>query len=533
MKKKILFILGLVFLMPFSADALSASVNLNCGASKLAPGESTTCSISVPVSSGALVSFTGQVVGSNLEISNYNIASGWQGDKQNGGMFILYGENLFTGNVAIGSFTVKAGNGFSGGSVNITGISLGDENYVERSQSDVSRSIAAKSTDSNLSSLSVSGGTLSPSFNPSTTVYSVTTNSQSITISGTAVGRVDGLGVKNLNYGMNTFYIAVVAEAGNRSVYTIKVNRPDNRSSVNTLSSLTLSPGKINFTPGKNEYSLDVDSNVSSIKVTSNLTDAKSKYTAGSKSMNVSLAYGLNTIKISVQAENGNVRTYVIKVTRKDDRSKDNTLKEIKLSTGVVSVSNDKTAYEIKVPYENENITIDAILNNSRAKTEIKGDKKLKVGENLFEILVTAENGDVKSYRLTVIRQEKNVKLSSNNKLRELTIDGYKLEFNINTYNYKVKIKEDKLNIKAKCSDSKASYEIDGNSNLKDGSVISIIVTAEDGTTKTYKITVEKKSSIGILPYIIFIVLVLISVVLFVLAKKNNDNNKEEQLETI
>ena len=412
MKRKMLFILGLVFLMPFGVDALGANVNLNCGASKLGPGESTTCSISVSVSSGGLTSFSGKVTSSNLEISNFTTASGWQGDGD-GGQYDLYEDSKY-GNVAIGSFTVKAGNGFSGGSVSITGISLGDEDNNENARSDVSRSISAKSTDSNLSSLSVSGGTLSPSFNPSTTVYSVTTNSQSITISGTAVGRVDGLGVKNLNYGMNTFYITVVAEAGNRSVYTVKVNRPDNRSSVNTLSSLTLSPGKINFTPGKNEYSLDVDSNVSSIKVTSNLTDAKSKYTAGSKSMNVSLAYGLNTIKISVQAENGNVRTYVIKVTRKDDRSKDNNLKEIKLPTGVVSISNDKTAYEIKVPYENENITIDAILNNSKAKTEIKGDKKLKVGENLFEILVTAENGDVKSYRLTVIRQEKNVKLSSN-----------------------------------------------------------------------------------------------------------------------
>ena len=526
MKKKILFILGLIFLMPFSADALSANVNLNCGASKLAPGESTTCSISVSVSSGGLTSFSGKVTSSNLEISNFTVASGWQGDA-NGGQYDLYEDSKY-GNVAIGSFTVKAGNGFSGGSVSISGISLGDENNNENTRNDVSRSIAAKSTDSTLSSLSVSGGTLSPSFSPSTTSYSVTTNSSSITISGTAAGRVDGLGVKNLNYGMNTFYITVVAEAGNKSTYTIKVNRPDNRSTVNTLSSLTLSSGKINFTPNKNEYSLDVDSNVSSIKVTSSLTDSKSKYTAGSKSMNVNLGYGLNTIKISVQAENGSVRTYVIKVTRKDDRSGDNTLKEIKLPTGTVGVSNDKDSYEVKVPYENEDITIDAISNNSKAKMEIKGDKKLKVGENVFEIVVTAENGEVKTYKLTVVRQEENVKLSSDNKLKDLTIDGYKLDFKSNTYNYKIKIKEDKLNIKAKCSDSKASYEIDGNSNLDDGSIISIIVTAEDGTTRTYKITVQKGDDGGIIPYIIFVVLLLISIVLFILAKKNNDSNGNE-----
>lgn len=148
------------------------------------------------------------------------------------------------------------------------------------------------------------------------------------------------------------------------------------------------------------------------------MTDSKSQYTVGSKSMNVNLNYGLNTIKISVQAENGSVRTYVIKVTRKDDRSKDNTLKEIKLSTGVISISADKYEYEVKVPYSNENISIDAVSNDSKAKVELKGEQPLKLGENIFEIVVTAENGEVKTYKLKVIRQEENVKLSSDNKLK-------------------------------------------------------------------------------------------------------------------
>lgn len=525
MKKWILFIIGLIFAMPFGANALGASVSLNCGASKLGPGESTTCSISVSVSSGGLTSFSGKVTSSNLEISNFTTAAGWQGDGD-GGQYDLYEDSKY-GNVAIGSFTVKAGNNFNGGSVSITSISLGDEDNRENPNSDISKSIAAKSTDSKLSSLTVSGCSLSPSFNPETTVYSVTTNSQSVTISGTAAGRIDGLGVKNLNYGANTFYVSVVAEAGNKTTYMININRPDNRSSVNTLSSLTLSAGKINFSSGKNDYSVEVDSKIDNIKINSDLTDSKSQYTVGSKSMNVNLNYGLNTIKISVQAENGSVRTYVIKVTRKDDRSKDNTLKEIKLSTGVISISADKYEYEVKVPYSNENISIDAVSNDSKAKVEIKGEQPLKLGENIFEIVVTAENGEVKTYKLKVIRQEENVKLSSDNKLKELTIDGYKIGFNSNTYNYKIKIKEDKLNIKAKCSDDKASYEIDGNNNLKDGSVISIVVTAEDGTTQTYKITIEKSSN-SIVPYIVFAALVLISIILFVLAKKNNDNNSDE-----
>ena len=49
------------------------------------------------------------------------------------------------------------------------------------------------------------------------------------------------------------------------------------------------------------------------------------------------------------------------------------------------------------------------------------------------------------------------------------------------------------LKLKYEKNDSKAKEMITGNSSLKDGDIIRIVVTAEDGTTKTYEIKVNNE----------------------------------------
>jgi hypothetical protein len=87
------------------------------------------------------------------------------------------------------------------------------------------------SSDATLSSLTVSQGTLTPSFNASTTTYSVDVASSvsTLTISATAnhgAASVSGTGTKPLDIGANTFHIVVTAEDGTTTkAYTITVNR--------------------------------------------------------------------------------------------------------------------------------------------------------------------------------------------------------------------------------------------------------------------------------------------------------------------
>ena len=64
--------------------------------------------------------------------------------------------------------------------------------------------------------------------------------------------------------------------------------------------------------------------------------------------------------------------------------------------------------YTASVPYEVENLEINATATDENAKVEIKGNNNLKVGENVITITVTPtdEENEIKIYNITVIREE-------------------------------------------------------------------------------------------------------------------------------
>lgn len=64
--------------------------------------------------------------------------------------------------------------------------------------------------------------------------------------------------------------------------------------------------------------------------------------------------------------------------------------------------------YTASVPYEIENLEINATAADENAKVEIKGNNNLKVGENVITITVTPtdEENEIKIYNITVIREE-------------------------------------------------------------------------------------------------------------------------------
>lgn len=85
-----------------------------------------------------------------------------------------------------------------------------------------------KSSEKNLSSLSVSEGTLSPKFSAGTTTYKVdlTNEVEKLTISAKAKdskAKVSGTGEKELKIGENNFTVTVTAEDGSKKTYTISV----------------------------------------------------------------------------------------------------------------------------------------------------------------------------------------------------------------------------------------------------------------------------------------------------------------------
>lgn len=86
-----------------------------------------------------------------------------------------------------------------------------------------------KSSNNNLSGLSVSTGTLSPEFNADTTEYTVTLPADATTISIDASAAdekatVSGTGEQSLKAGLNEFIINVTAENGDAKNYYVRVN---------------------------------------------------------------------------------------------------------------------------------------------------------------------------------------------------------------------------------------------------------------------------------------------------------------------
>lgn len=196
--------------------------------------------------------------------------------------------------------------------------------------------------------------------------------------------------------------------------------------------------------------------------------------------------------------------------------------------------SKSKTKYFIELENDVVNANIKAEAEDENAKVEIDGPKSLNVGDNEYTISVTSENNTTKFYKVIVTRKDEEE--SSNTDIKSIKIKGYHLNFDKNSKTFHLNInKEDtELDITVNTKDKHASYEIEGNESLKDGSVIKIIVTAEDGSSDTYRIIIEKKDS-NIVPFIIIgvILIVILGLVIFFIIKKNKDktkkNKKDEQ----
>ena len=499
--KKLLLALSLFFL-PVMTNALTGNANISCNSTSLAAGSSTTCTLYANITGGSAAGFGGTFSASNVTISNIAITSNFTGIGNSSpvnGMILNVlpntGDAKVSGNVAVATFTATVGS--TGGSVSFNG-QMTDENYDDFAVS-ASKTLSVLSSNADLSSLSVTGGTLSPSFQASVTSYTMSTDNSSITVSATAQeGTVTGVGTINLNYGANTVKVEVTAPAGNKKIYTITVTRNDSRSTDCSLKSLSVSDGNINFQPTIYNYDVLLASNVSSAKVTAVANDSKAVVTYA-PAQTVSLVYGkTEVITVTVKAENGSTKTYKVNLTRKDDRSNNNNLKKLSVSNTNISF-NGGQSYTATVENSVTSVNITAEAEHGKATVTGTGNKTLKEGSNSFVVSVKAENGTVKSYTVTIIRkyaEGAQVTLSSNNNLKSLSVSNVNLNFSANTLAYNVSVDNtvEKITVQYELEDSKATATLVADEKLKVGTnKIEVLVVAENGNSKTYTITVVRK----------------------------------------
>ena len=176
------------------------------------------------------------------------------------------------------------------------------------------------STDATLATLTVSTGTLTPTFNSSTYNYSVNVANSVNTILITAIpnhpqATLIGDGSKTLQVGVNQFIITVTAEDGiTTQNYTVTINRDSSTDA--TLANLTVSTGTLTptFNSSTYNYSVNVANSINTILITAIPNHPQATLIGdGSKTLQV----GVNQFIITVTAEDGiTTQNYTVTINR-------------------------------------------------------------------------------------------------------------------------------------------------------------------------------------------------------------------------
>jgi alpha-tubulin suppressor-like RCC1 family protein len=407
-------------------------------------------------------------------------------------------------------------------------------NDTDESSYDITLTGIAGSANANLSGLVLSAGTLTPTFAGSTLTYSasVTNITSSITVTPTvaasgATVMVNGVSVASgtvsspisLEVGVNTITTVVTAPSGTATkTYTVTVTRAP--SSNANLANLNISEGELepSFDSAGVTYSVIRPHSKTSVAVRPFVSDPNATVTVNGTSLisgrwsdAINLAVGLNTITTVVTAQDGTTtKTYRVNVFRAFP-SNDSDLSALSTSVGTLSpsFSSSVLSYTVSVLNSTAALNVTAFASHEFATIRVNGDPvasgipmpvSLAVGANTINVVVTAEDGAVKTYTIVVTRAP-----STNANLSALTLTAGTLApaFDAATLSYiaRVSLATTSTRVVPTVAQAGATVKVNGTSvtsgsasapiNLAVGSnAITIEVTAQNGATRTYSVAV-------------------------------------------
>ncbi|MBO9599953.1 MAG: cadherin-like beta sandwich domain-containing protein, partial [Cohnella sp.] len=303
------------------------------------------------------------------------------------------------------------------------------------------------------------------------------------------------------------------------TIWKQSIGSGDNKLTGLTASGMTLTPTP--FSPDTSEYTASVASSVYETTVTPVASDSAAAITvnsvgvaSGGSSPSIALSKGDNTVSVVVTAVNGAARTYAIKINRA--LSADATLSGLAISPGALNETfNPGTlSYSANVANNVTSIGVTPNLSDDQASVEVNHTaatsgsastvSSLAVGPNTVIVSVTAEDGVTSvDYTIVVTRATP----SPNADLSGLSLSNGTLSpaFSSGTTNYAASVgnEVDRLSVSPILADAGATATVNGAAlasgavevNLNEGSnPITILVTAQDGSTKTYAVTVTRAS---------------------------------------
>ena len=187
--------------------------------------------------------------------------------------------------------------------------------------------------------------------------------------------------------------------------------------------------------------------------------------------------------------------------------SSNNNIKSIKINGQDVRYKQDKSEYSVKLPYDMTDIEFTVELESKRATYQVIGNTNMPNEDTVVKVIVTAENGDTREVNFNITRYSVE---TSDCTLANIFIEDYSIEFSKNKYDYTLTLPK---NVKyldmvvVPTQEQSATYEIRGNENLKNKSVIDIVVLSADGSECNYQIKIRKTSNTW--KYVLLIILLI------------------------
>ena len=213
------------------------------------------------------------------------------------------------------------------------------------------------------------------------------------------------------------------------------------------------------------------------------------------------IGIAVNGIVTTDGSAESNIGTASYSVTVAAPLSGNTNLSALSVEEGTLTpnFSTGTTAYSIPdVDFSVSKLNIKYTTEDAKSKVTITGNE-LAVGANTVSVIVKAENGATKTYKINVTRkQDPNYVASSNAALGGITISGGSLSpvFSSEVDDYIVYLPYEyvgqEFSVAGTAADAKALGVTGGTiSPLVEGvNSTTVICKAEDGTEKTYKITV-------------------------------------------
>ena len=323
----------------------------------------------------------------------------------------------------------------------------------------------------------------------------------------------------DLSEGANTVSVVVTAEDGATRAVTLTVTRlpadGDTR-----LSSLRVGALELGFHADVTAYAVTVPFTIASLTVAADAADgtataviAGADDDADRPGRQAALAVEANTVTVTVTAADGSTRTYTVTVMR-SPASADATLAALSLSGVELGFEPGTTTYTAGVAYAVASVTVSAAAADARAVVAVTPSADddaaaagqqvaLAVGANTITATVTAEDGTTRAYTVTATRAA----ASDDASLASLAVSGAELAFDpaATSYTAAVSYYAEQVTVVAVPAHPAATVAVtpaDASPAAGDQvalavgtNAISVTVTAEDGSTGTYGVSVRRKAA--------------------------------------